>query len=186
MAAKSFSGSYPHRREEEAYANLSQQQVGGRVGVGHEMYFMSVCTNQYCHNERAASKTEFHRHRHSGELDRQASCYDAEEYANEHCHKVRLVETLHGVAEFACQELDVVKFPDNSYAVAYLEPEVGAREEIHAGAVHAGDVEFVGVAKMQRPEFHSIIVGLRYKNSARHYRAVVHRPFHVYSRTNES
>ncbi len=143
------------------------------------MELRSVGAYKNGHHQRATRQTELHRHRHTRELQGDASHNYTEEYPDEHRHEVRLVETLHRVTETLRQVVDVVELAYYRQAVAHLQTESGIGKKVHAAAVHAGHVKLIGRVKTERAELDSVIFRLGHQNSARHHGTLLHLPLLV-------
>ena len=146
----------------------------------------AVGTDEDGHYQGAAGETKLHGHRHPGEAEWYASDDDAEEDADEHRDEIGLVETFHGVAEAAGEIVDVLELAHDGEAVAHLEAQARAGEEVDARTVDAGDVETVGRAEPQRAEARAVELSLGDEDAPRHHRALLHLPFLLYLRADEA
>ena len=54
-----------------------------------------------------------------------------------------MVKGLHRVAHAIGKAVDIVDVAHHSEAVAHLQREVGAGEQVEAGTVHAGDIHLI-------------------------------------------
>lgn len=144
-----LTGGESYGGKEQADAQLTEQKVGRRVGVGNQMDLVAVGAQQDGDHKWAARQTEFHRHRHAGELQGNASDDDSQENADEHRYQIGFVQTFHGVPELVGEILDVVDLADYGQTVAHLQTKTRFCDQVHAGAVDARDVQLIGIVQVQ-------------------------------------
>ena len=170
-----LAGGYAHAGQEEAYAQLAQQQRRRRRGVGHQLGLVAEAGQEYGHHQRAAGEAELHAEAY---VDRAQD--DAQDDAHEDGDEVGLVEALHGVAQARGQAVDVLQVAHHGEAVAHLEAQVGRGQEVDAGAVHAGAVELVAVVEAERAQGYAVVFALGHHYAAREHGRGGRLPVHLH------
>ena len=103
------------------------------------------------HDQRAARQPQFDRLRDVEQRNRAEQ--HAEGDADEDRDEVRFAQFLHRIAQQVGHLCDRLLRADDHHAVAHLQLHALIRNQIHAGAVDAGDVDAVFGAQVQVGEF---------------------------------
>ena len=174
------SGIQPEACEVHRKAQCAQHQVGALGGVGDHVEPGAERADQDADDDRAARETQFHGNRNPGDRHGNASQREAEDQADEHRREVGFVEALDGVAEDFLDVADRLRFAHHGQTVAQLQTQVGGGQQLHARAVHAADVDAVGVPQAQLREFLAVDFGACHEDALRDELAVDGVPVDIF------
>lgn len=165
---------------------FAEHKVGALRGVGNELDFVSKTSEQNGDDEWSACQSEFCRHRHSGEINRNASCQNTYKNTEKDGNDMRFVQSLQGVAKQGFHLFYGVEFAYHHYAVAHLQHKVGTPEQVDARTIDARDVDAVERTQVQVADGFAVDVVLRDDNASRYELRVLSLPFHFGGFAEES
>ena len=170
----------PQAGQIERQSQCPEHQVGAQRGVGDDVDAGAEGPDQDAEDDRAACESQFHGNRNPGDRHGNASQREAEDQADEHRREVGFVEALDGVAEDFLDVADRLRFAHHGQTVAQLQTQVGGGQQLHARAVHAADVDAVGVPQAQLREFLAVDFGACHEDALRDELAVDGVPVDIF------
>ena len=164
---KRCAGTQPDCRQKERDANLAQHHIGRRGGENYH-FIWSEIRNEQRHNERSARQAQLERLRHARNGYRQRAKHHAQGDADEYRHQIRHIEAFEFVAKDVGHFLHIVGFAHHHDAVAQLQVQIRARQQIDAGTIDPRDGNPILRSQIHFADFLPVPLGFRYHNAPRH------------------
>ena len=116
---------------------------------------------------RTARDSEPDRDAHSGNRDRKAAQNQSEHKPDENEQQIRIAKFLFLIAKHFRHAINRLLLTHYRQFIPNLKPQVTGREQVDSSPVHTRDVDPVGVAQMQFPEFRTVDARLGHENVPR-------------------